>query len=146
MNNAVRPFSAVSPALHPSIRLVFFTFNYSLFFSLSLMFLHTYPPSFAARAQLTLFLLSDSAKAMLHFRELLSPTFSLLTPTHHIPSLPYSLSMFSFSPYIFTILRPSPFSVDLLLFFSYRIVPFRNRYAWRSMSTNNRRAIRTSPF
>ena len=54
MNNAVRPFSAVSPALHPSIRLVFFTFNYTLFFPLSLMFFHTYPPSFAARAQLTL--------------------------------------------------------------------------------------------
>jgi hypothetical protein len=69
----------------------------------------------------------------------------LLTPIHLIPSLPYSLSMFSFSPYIFTILRPSSFSVDLLLFFSYR-PPFRNRYTWRSMSTNNLRAIRTSPF
>ena len=80
MNNAVRPFSAVSPALHPSIRLVLFHFKLYTFFSLSLMFLHRYPPSFAARAQLTLFLLSDSAKAMLHFRELLSPTFSLLTP------------------------------------------------------------------
>ena len=110
------------------------------------MFLRIYPHSFAARTQLTLFLLSDSAKAMLQFRELLSPTFSLLTSTHLIPSLPYSLSTFPFSPYIFTIIRPFSFSVDLLLFFSYRLVPFRNRYTWRSMSPNNRRAIRTSPF
>ena len=146
MNNAVRSFSAVSPALHPSIRLVFFTFNYTLFFS-SLAYVFSYIPSFFRCSGSTdAILLSDSAKAMLHFRELLSPTFSLLTPTHLIPSLPYSLSMFPFSPYIFTILRPSSFSVDLLLFFSYRLVPFRNRYTWRSMSPNNRRAIRTSPF
>ena len=70
-----------------------FTFNYTLFF-LSLVLLHIYPPSFAARAQLTLFLWANSAKAILHFRELLSPTFSVLTPTHLIPSLPYSSAMF----------------------------------------------------
>ena len=145
MNNAVRSFSAVSPALHPSFVLFSFTFNYTLFFSLT--YVSSYKPSFFRCSGSTdAIFLSEQCEAIVHFRELLSSTFSLLTPTHLIPSLPYSLSMFSFSPYIFTILRPSSFSVDLLLFFSYRLVPFRNRYAWRSMSTNNRRAIRTSPF
>jgi hypothetical protein len=82
---------------------LFFTFPFVLFsslltihffFPLSLMFFHIYPSSFAARAQLTLFFWANSAKAILHFRELLSPTFSVLTPTHLIPSLPYSSSMF----------------------------------------------------
>jgi hypothetical protein len=113
-----------------SLVLFCFTIHYTPFSLLPHWRSSIYVSPSTAQTQLSLFLLSDSAKAMLQFRELLSPTFSLLTPTHFIPSLPYSLSMFSFSPYIFTILRPSSFSVDVLLFFSYRLVSFCNRYTW----------------
>ena len=108
-----------------------FTFNYTLFFfslSLSLVRLHIYPPSFAARAQLTLFLWANSAKAILHFRELLSPTFSVLTPTHLIPSLPYSSAMF-FLLYVYIFHSSTFFFFFSLTYFCFsHIVPFRNRY------------------
>ena len=102
MNNAVRSFSAVSPALHPSIRLVFFTFNYTLFF-FSLAYVSSYIPSF--------FRCSGSTDAIFVERQCESHvafpriTFTYVFIAHTYPSYPFSsvffINVFLLSVYIY---------------------------------------------
>ena len=101
MNNAVRSFSAVSPALHPSFVLFSFTFNYTLFFSLT--YVSSYKPSF--------FRCSGSTDAIFVERQCESHvafpriTFTYVFIAHTYPSYPFSsvffINVFLLSVYIY---------------------------------------------
>ena len=122
MNNAVRSFSAVSPALHPSIRLVLFHFKlYTFFFSLAYVSSQI-PSFFRCSGSTDAISLSEQCESHIAFPGI---TFTYLFGAHTYPSHPFSSVFLSnvFSPLrihfpLFDLLLF--FFIDLLLFFSYR--------------------------